>query len=100
MSRTSKYYEPVTTICRQAVCQWCGAELAHARTGRPRRFCSTQCRAAYNRAMKRHARACVDAALAGEPEPPRDFGQPARFASYEIDEAGNVTRRARLTKGG
>jgi hypothetical protein len=101
VSRTSKYYQRKTVISRQVVCQWCGAELKHANTGRPKRFCSTKCRAAYNRAMKQHAQACVEAALAGEPEPPREFGQPARFAPYEIDEDGDVTKQARpVTKGG
>jgi hypothetical protein len=56
---------------------------------------------AYNRAMKQHAKDCVEAALAGEREPTRDFGQPPKLASYEIDRDGNVTKRARRdTKGG
>jgi endogenous inhibitor of DNA gyrase (YacG/DUF329 family) len=84
-----------TIIHRQVHCQWCGAELDHAPTGRAKRFCSTRCRVAYNRAMKRHAAACVDAALAGQPEPPRDFGQPVEIRTYAIDDVGNVTKRAR-----
>jgi predicted nucleic acid-binding Zn ribbon protein len=95
MSRTSKYYNPVTHISRLAHCQMCGADLEHSATGRPKRFCSTRCRLAYHRAMKRHAAACVDAALAGEPEPPRDYGQPIKYTTFEIDDAGNVTKQAR-----
>jgi hypothetical protein len=95
VSRTSKYYKPVKSISRLARCQWCGAELEHQATGRPRCFCSTRCRVAYNRAVKQHAAACVEAALAGKPEPPRDFGQPAKYTSFEIDDAGNVAKRAR-----
>jgi hypothetical protein len=95
MSRTSRYYKPVKTISRMASCQWCGAELEHTKTGRPRQFCSPRCRVAYNHAMKRHARACVETALAGKPEPPRDFGAPIKYTSFEIDDTGNVTKRAR-----
>ena len=95
MSRTSKYYIPKTTIHRLEFCLWCGAELEHRRTGRPRRFCSPGCRAAHNRALKQHARRCVEAALAGQPEPPRDYGQPVSFELYEIDAEGNVTKRER-----
>jgi len=85
----------MTTIHRQVHCEWCCEDLDHASTGRAKRFCSTRCRVAYSRAMKRHAAVCVEAALAGQPEPPRDFGQPVKIRAYEIDGAGNVTKRAR-----
>ena len=34
-------------------CEHCGARLIWARTGRPRRFCSTRCRVAAHRARPR-----------------------------------------------
>jgi len=92
MSRTSKYYKPIKTIHRQVRCLWCGQELEHAPTGRPKRYCCPDHRVRYNRAMKKHARECAEAALAGEPEPERDFGYPIEFATYEI-EGDEVRRR-------
>ena len=78
---------------RQEHCEWCGATLEHKRTGRGRRFCGARCRVGYRRAMIDHARRCVDATLAGLPEPPRDFGRPVRIAQYRIvgDQLQNVT---------
>jgi len=59
----------VTTLYRLAICAHCGADLEHKGTGRPRRFCSTRCRVAHLRAMRRWAHQAVDAIMAGEPEP-------------------------------
>lgn len=95
MSRTSKYYEPVRRISRQTVCRWCGKELEHSATGRPKEYCSAHCRVYFNRAMKEHASACVDAALAGEPEPERDFGYPIEIKGYLIQPDGTTVREDR-----
>jgi hypothetical protein len=95
MSRTSKYYEPVTVIQRQTRCLWCGEELEHNATGRAKRYCSAHCRVYYNRARKEYASRCVDAALAGEPEPERDFGYPIELATYLIQDDGSVVRYRR-----
>ena len=73
-----------TTVHRQVHCLWCGRELRHQATGRPRETCSTRCRVALNRARKQYAIACVDAALAGEPEPARDFGYPIEIRHYDV----------------
>jgi hypothetical protein len=95
MSRTSKYYEPVKTVYRQVRCRWCGKELEHAATGRAKEYCSGHCRVYYNRARKEYASRCVDAALAGEPEPEQDFGYPIELAHYVINDDGTTTRRDR-----
>ena len=88
----------MTTIYRQSVCYHCGAELEHARTGRPKRFCSTRCRVAHRRAMKRWAHKGIDAILAGEPNPARP-GHDVRIECYETDQAGaGVTKRDRSGK--
>jgi predicted nucleic acid-binding Zn ribbon protein len=87
-----------TTIFRQVHCLWCGAELHHKATGRGREFCSAKCRVYYARALKRHAARCVDAALAGEPEPARDYGYPVEIAHYTVGEDGTVTKRSRSTR--
>ena len=73
-----------TTIYRQTHCLWCGRELQHKATGRPRETCCAKHRVALNRARKRYALACVDAALAGEPEPARDFGYPIEIRCYTV----------------
>jgi hypothetical protein len=49
--------------------------------------------------MKAHAAACVEAALAGKPEPPKDYGQPIEFRHFEVDDAGRVTKQPRSEKG-
>lgn len=77
-------YRNETIIHRQVHCRWCGEELEHRPTGRAREFCSDKCRVYHRRAFKRHARACVDAALAGKPEPECDFGQPIEIRSYVV----------------
>jgi len=81
-----------STIYRQAVCLWCGAELHHSPKGRPKMFCKGSCRASYNRALKRWARQSIDAVLAGDPEPPPNFAQPVQTARYYVDPHGNVTK--------
>jgi len=93
MSRTSKYYTLKTTIVRLEFCRWCGADLEHKHTGRPRRFCSDKCRAAHHQAVKRYARRCVDASLAGQPKPPKNYDQPVSFGRYNVDTKGNVTKQ-------
>ena len=85
----------VTTIWRQEICYWCGAELVHSATGRGKRFCSAKCRIYHRRAVKKWARACDDEALAGQPEPARDFGYPVKIATYEVAPDGTVTKRPR-----
>jgi hypothetical protein len=87
-----------TTLYRQTVCRWCGEELEHAPTGRAREFCSARCRVYFNRALKRHARQCVDAALAGRPEPLRNFGYPVEIRQYVVNPDGTVTRREYVTE--
>lgn len=55
-------------------CLACGEPLPEqATTGRRRRFCNAACRMRYHRGLKRWAKRAVDAALAGEPEPPKDY---------------------------
>jgi len=68
-------YEPET-------CRVCGAELTHEPTGRPKRFCSGRCRVRHHRDVKRWARACVDAVLAGKPEPSHPYPLPP--PSWEV----------------
>jgi endogenous inhibitor of DNA gyrase (YacG/DUF329 family) len=87
-----------TILHRQTVCRWCGEELEHKATGRARKFCSPRCRVSFNRAMKRYARECIDAALAGRPEPFRNFGYPIEICSYIVNPDGTVTRRERVTE--
>jgi hypothetical protein len=84
-----------TTLYRQEHCLWCGAELEHRAAGRGKQFCGARCRVYYQRAVKRHAGQCVDAALAGEPEPARDFGHPIKITSYTVNADGTVTKRRR-----
>ena len=50
-------------------CLVCGEPLQHKPTGRPRRFCSPACRQKDWREVRKWAKAAVDAALTGEPEP-------------------------------
>jgi len=84
-----------TIIHRQVHCLWCGAILKHAPTGRAKKFCGASCRVAWNRALAAHAEACVEAALAGEPEPEADFGQPVEYGTYRVvgDHTERVGRR-------
>lgn len=100
MSRKGKNSEPITTIHRQEWCLWCGAELAHAATGRPKEFCSSHCRVYYARARKEHARRCAEAALTGRPEPEADFGYPRSTATYEIRNGEVVKRKGCRRPGG
>lgn len=79
----------MTTIYRQAVCVHCGKPLEHAGTGRPKRFCSTRCRVAHARAMKRWAHEAVDASMAGEPEPDLP-GHGVQLRRYETSQAGAI----------
>ena len=87
-----------TILYRQTVCRWCGEELQHAPTGRGRKFCSTRCRVYYQRASKRHARKCVDAMLAGRPEPLQRFGYPIEIRQFVVNDDGTVTRRERVAE--
>jgi endogenous inhibitor of DNA gyrase (YacG/DUF329 family) len=82
-------------IHRQVHCLWCGAELKHKATGRAKEFCSSKCRVYHRRAFKRWIRECVKAALAGDPEPERDFGYPIKIRSYMIGADGSVTKWTR-----
>lgn len=95
MSRTSRYRQPVTRVHRQVRCRWCGEELEHAATGRPRAYCGASCRVAFNRARRRHSARVVEAALAGDPEPEADYGYPIDMATYVIEEDGTTTRQER-----
>jgi len=91
----------VTTLYRLDVCAHCGDPLEHKPTGRPRRFCSTRCRVAHRRAMKRWAHASVDAIIAGDPEPALP-GAGAHVQRYEVND-GAVTKHLRpgdVTKRG
>lgn len=87
-----------TTIFRQVHCLWCGAELQHKATGRGKEYCSARCRVYYSRAMKRRAARCVEAALANEPEPERDYGYPVEITHYTVGEDGTVTKRGRSAR--
>ena len=84
----------MTTLYRADVCAHCGEPLEHKPTGRPRRFCSTRCRVAHRRAMKRWAHQAVDAALAGDPEPALP-GAETHVQGYTVGGDGTVTKRAR-----
>jgi len=86
----SRYGE--TTLYRQVRCMWGGPPLEHKADGRNREYCSDKCRVYRNRAEKRYARACVDAALAGQPEPARDFGYPVEMSRYRVSSNGAVTK--------
>lgn len=55
-------------------CIVCGDPLVeHGTTGRPRRFCSDACRAKESRALRGWAHLAVDAFVAGEPEPSKNW---------------------------
>lgn len=54
-------------------CKVCQEPLEHKETGRPAEFCSGRCRVKYHRAVKKWARACVDAMLAGKIEPAHPY---------------------------
>ena len=89
------------TIYRLDVCAHCGDPLEHKPTGRPRRFCSTRCRVAHRRAMKRWAHASVDAIIASDPEPALP-GAASSIQAYDVAGDG-VTKRTRpgdVTKRG
>jgi len=83
-----------TIIHRQEICVWCGSELEHKATGRDKRFCSAKCRVYHKRALKRWAKCCIDATLAGDPEPSQDFGYPVKIARYVVNPDGSVTKRS------
>jgi endogenous inhibitor of DNA gyrase (YacG/DUF329 family) len=63
-SKKKMAYEPL-------YCLVCGEMLEHKPTGRPRRFCSARCKQTDYRELRKWAKAAVEAALAGEPEPPK-----------------------------
>ena len=81
---------------RQTHCLWCGKELEHRSTGRPRKFCSGKCRVYYGRAERQYARTSAEAALRGAPQPPRDFGYPIELAPYAAGGDGDAMERHRL----
>jgi hypothetical protein len=87
----SRYGE--TILYRQVRCRWCGAELVHQAEGRSKKYCSAKCRVYNRRAEKRWARKCVDAILAHEPEPARDWGYPIEHGQYRVNTDGSVTKR-------
>jgi endogenous inhibitor of DNA gyrase (YacG/DUF329 family) len=89
----TKYGE--TILYRQVHCLYCGAELEHKAEGRDKSFCSAKCRMYYRRALKRWSARCVDAALAGDPEPEQDFGHPVEIAQYRVNSDGSVTKCSR-----
>lgn len=84
----------MTTLYRQTICRWCGAELEHKPNGRDKRFCSAKCRVYWRRASQRWARASVEAILAHEPEPKPDFGYPIDMARYTVHKDGTVTKQS------
>ena len=87
-----------TILYRQVYCEWCGAELEHKPVGRDKRFCSPQCHGYWNRANELWARACVDAALAGEPEPRANFGYPRTLGRYRLWSDGHISLEYIVTK--
>jgi len=82
-----------TILLRQEICYYCGAELEHQAEGRDKHFCSAKCRVYYARASRRWAKRSIDAVLAGEPEPARDFGYPVQLVRYRVNSDGSVTKR-------
>lgn len=54
-------------------CIVCGKPLKHKPTGRPRRFCDDACKQKDYRELKAWVSAANDAALAGEPDPPKTW---------------------------
>lgn len=81
----------VTILYRQVRCYNCGVELEHKAEGRDKRFCNAKCRVYYARASKRWAKRSIDALLAGEPEPERDFCYPVELARYRVNTDGSVS---------
>lgn len=58
------------------ICRVCGERLDIDHIGRRRKFCSAACRQKNYREEKKWTKKAVDAALAGEPEPPKDWLHP------------------------
>jgi len=81
------------TIYRQAKCRQCGATLTHKATGRNKFYCSTKCRVYHARAIKRWAKTCIDALMAGKPEPIAP-GHAIEIAQYTVHSDGTTHRRA------
>jgi excisionase family DNA binding protein len=74
--KSAKHQRARPIVFRQSHCLWCGTELEHKATGRPREFCSDKCRVSYWRAEKW--------VPAGDLELPRDLGFPAETVPYTI----------------
>ena len=79
-------------ILRQTHCILCGEPLTHRARGKAKRFCGSKCRVYYGRYVRYYAKACVNAALAGKPEPTSPF-YPVSLAYYECLDNGDTKKR-------